>query len=92
MANDVQKFIETINIMKFHLVGHSMGGKTAMTFSQMYPESLQTLTIVDIAPTVVRQADLINSYLDTIFSLELKNRSRNDIRMNLVDKLQVKLI
>lgn len=35
---------------KFTLVGHSMGGKTAMYFACKYPERLERLAVVDIAP------------------------------------------
>lgn len=32
------------------LVGHSMGGKTAMTFAERYPDRISGLIVVDIAP------------------------------------------
>ncbi|WP_166984576.1 alpha/beta hydrolase [Canibacter zhoujuaniae] len=41
---------------KFHLVGHSMGGKVAMLIALEYPEIVQSLTVVDISP--VSQSDM----------------------------------
>lgn len=34
----------------FHLLGHSMGGLVAMAFALRYPQALQSLCVVDIAP------------------------------------------
>jgi len=50
MAADVKKTLDTEGIKKIHLLGHSMGGKTAMWFAYNYPEYLESLIIADIAP------------------------------------------
>lgn len=50
MANDLRHFIEERNIFKPIIVGHSMGGKVAMTFASLNPEKLGKLIVVDIAP------------------------------------------
>ena len=33
-----------------YIIGHSMGGKTAMKFAQKFPEKVEKLVVVDIAP------------------------------------------
>ena len=38
------------NIDKSIIIGHSMGGKTAMKFSLLFPERVEKLIVVDIAP------------------------------------------
>lgn len=50
MAEDIRELMRTENLKKIHLLGHSMGGKTAMKFAARYPELVSTLIVVDIAP------------------------------------------
>ena len=50
MAADVIHFMDSHNISKAHLIGHSMGGKAAMTIALNTPERVSSLIIVDIAP------------------------------------------
>lgn len=50
MANDLANFMEEHSLEKAHVLGHSMGGKTAMQFAFNFPERLQKLIVVDMAP------------------------------------------
>ena len=50
MRNDLVEFFDQHNIEKATLLGHSMGGKTAMWFAADYPEKIEKLVIADIAP------------------------------------------
>ena len=50
MADDLEEFIATHHLKPVHLVGHSMGGKTAMQFALMYPALVNKLIVVDMAP------------------------------------------
>ncbi len=50
MSADLDEFISQNNIPPCYLIGHSMGGKTAMQFAFDYPEKLVKLIIADIAP------------------------------------------
>lgn len=50
MAEDLHDFMENNWIYKAHIIGHSMGGKTAMQFALNYPQMVDKLVIVDIAP------------------------------------------
>ena len=50
LQEDVFEFFNAHNISKAILIGHSMGGKTAMLFSIFHPERIEKLVIVDIAP------------------------------------------
>ena len=50
MAADVKHTCENLGLQKFHLLGHSMGGKTAMQLALDHPSLVERLIIVDIAP------------------------------------------
>lgn len=50
LAEDVKRYCEHHQLDRISLIGHSMGGKTAMLFSVNYPEMLEKLIIVDIGP------------------------------------------
>lgn len=50
MADDLFQFLRDQHIDKAHILGHSMGGKTAMTFAHLHPAFIDKLIIVDIAP------------------------------------------
>ncbi|WP_340077801.1 alpha/beta fold hydrolase [Leptobacterium sp. I13] len=50
MADDLLYYMQHYNINTSHIIGHSMGGKTAMFFATSYPENVSKLLIADIAP------------------------------------------
>lgn len=50
LTEDLAAFIEEHRIERPHIIGHSMGGKTAMNFAVKYPDKLDKLIVVDIAP------------------------------------------
>lgn len=50
MAEDLIEFFAEHRIQAAHIIGHSMGGKTAMQFAIAHPEKVLKLIVVDIAP------------------------------------------
>ena len=50
MCADLLTYLDANGLDKVFLLGHSMGGKTAMLFATMYPERVEKLVVVDIAP------------------------------------------
>lgn len=50
MSMDILELLDTHNISKISIIGHSMGGKAAMLFACMHPERVSQLIIIDIAP------------------------------------------
>lgn len=50
MSEDLQHLMAHLGDEKAIILGHSMGGKTAMLFSERYPEMVAGLIVVDIAP------------------------------------------
>jgi len=50
MVADLEEYISVNKLGKVNLLGHSMGGKTAMCFASMHPSKLISLIVADIAP------------------------------------------
>ncbi|PQJ36121.1 alpha/beta hydrolase [Salinibacter sp. 10B] len=50
MAADVKRFAENHDLSSVTLLGHSMGGKTAMEAALSYPDLVDRLIVVDMAP------------------------------------------
>ncbi len=49
MSEDIRELMTDLGYTQVSLIGHSMGGKVAMTFALMYPELVDNLIVVDIA-------------------------------------------
>ena len=52
MAKDIAEYCMAYKLRDVLLLGHSMGGKTAMYFACSYPVLLKAMVIVDIAPKI----------------------------------------
>src|SRR5690606_2714441 len=50
MAADLEEFMDDQGLQKANILGHSMGGKTAMTFALSSPQTVGKLLVGDIAP------------------------------------------
>lgn len=50
MTDDLLAFLEAHKLDKVHLMGHSMGGKTAMLFASDHSAMVERLVVADMAP------------------------------------------
>ena len=50
LAEDLKHYCEANKLFEIVLLGHSMGGKTAMLFATLYPEIVSKLLVADISP------------------------------------------
>ena len=50
MVQDLVEYISFHNLGKVDIIGHSMGGKTAMFFAVQHPQLLDRLIVADIGP------------------------------------------
>lgn len=48
MAADLLHLIDTLQLEKVSVIGHSMGGKAVMRFAQLYPDRVGKLVVVDM--------------------------------------------
>lgn len=77
MADDLISFMEQHDLAKIHLLGHSMGGKVALAFSQAYPQLLRSCIVADIAPKAYPRGH--DDIFDAIFHVplpQLENRAQ----------------
>ncbi|MFO8009817.1 MAG: alpha/beta hydrolase [Dehalococcoidia bacterium] len=49
-VSDLEEFVEVMGYTRFALIGHSMGGITAILYASRHPERVSSLMIVDIGP------------------------------------------
>lgn len=80
MVNDLLDFLDSQNIEKANILGHSMGGKTAMLFTHQYPERVKKLIVVDIAPVNYADSTIASpriayhqNIIDTMANINVEN-------------------
>lgn len=50
LAEDLKQYCTDKGLRDINLIGHSMGGKTAMLYATIYPDSVGKLIVADIGP------------------------------------------
>jgi esterase len=78
MAGDVAAYIDALAQGPVDVIGHSMGGKTAMTLALTRPELVRRLIVVDIAPVAYRGGaqEPYADYITAMKGLDLTRISR----------------
>ena len=79
LTEDLKHYCEYYNLKDSILLGHSMGGKTAMQFAAQYPEQVSKLLIADIAPRFypVHHQNILNG-LNALDFNTIKSRGEAD--------------
>ena len=78
LAQDVFDYCQANNLEKVTVLGHSMGGKTAMLLATRYPEIVDKLIVADIGPKFYPQHH--QSILAGLNSVDFSLRpSRNEV-------------
>ena len=79
MAQDLLHWMDKQQIGQLSLLGHSMGGKTAMTFASENADRIDRLLIADISPRAYSpHHELILSSLAALDFNKIKNRKEAD--------------
>jgi pimeloyl-ACP methyl ester carboxylesterase len=82
LAQDILEYCNGHNLKNVHMIGHSMGGKTAMLFATMHPEMVDKLIIADIGPKFYPQHH--QSILAGLNAVDFLNKpSRSDVEETL---------
>ncbi len=78
MAEDVKRLLDFLNIQSCRIIGHSMGGKVAMTLAHAHPDLASKLVIADIAPVVYQHHH--HGLLEPIMAISLDSiQSRAEV-------------
>ena len=79
MAEDLNEFFIQRKLKDAIVLGHSMGGKTAMNFALKYPSKVSKLIVVDIMPKAYRvHHDKILAGLKSLQLASLTSRNQAD--------------
>jgi len=73
MAGDLNEFMTARGIETASMIGHSMGGKTAMQFALQFPERVEKLIVSDMAPRAY--APQHDKFFAALLALNLKSFS-----------------
>tara|TARA_B100000809_G_C15132174_1_gene528913 strand:- start:1227 stop:1994 length:768 start_codon:yes stop_codon:yes gene_type:complete len=81
LAEDLKKYCDFHKLEDFVLLGHSMGGKTAMEYAVNYPEELSKLIIVDIGPKQypLHHQDILKALSVLDFSIIKTRKKANEV-------------
>lgn len=78
MAQIVAEFLAEQNLTNSYIVGHSMGGKVAMSLAMQFPQLVDKLIVVDIAPKAYKPGHL--EIFNAILNLDISNfQTRGEI-------------
>ncbi|MCB9182909.1 MAG: alpha/beta fold hydrolase [Flavobacteriales bacterium] len=87
MAADVHALLAKLGLKDVVLVGHSMGGKTAMLFAQRWPELIKQLIVIDISPKehTNNQAHIVRALLEADLS---PGRTRKEVESDIAEHVK----
>jgi len=91
MAEDVARFFAENELENVILLGHSMGGKTAMQLALQFPDRIAALIVVDIAPVCYDHLHKQLKLIEAMQELDLAGEmSRSEIEKKLAVKIPEK--
>ena len=81
LAEDLKIYCDFYRLEDFILLGHSMGGKTAMNYAVNYPDNLSKLIIADIGPKQypLHHQDILKALSALDFSIVKTRKAANDV-------------
>lgn len=78
MSQDVIETLDSLGIDQFSVIGHSMGGKVAMKLTELAPNRLKNLIVLDMAPVAYQQRhhDAVFNALFAVTEAKIENRKQ----------------
>jgi len=88
LEEDLLELVESLNTQSIYLLGHSLGGKTAMFFALHHPQLISKLIVVDISlrksPPNREHQQLLHAMMGVDFSLA---KTRSDVERQLAEEV-----
>lgn len=73
MSRDTLEFCLREGVKRTTLIGHSMGGKTAMVTALSHPEAVEKLVVVDVSPCKAPGVGQVEGLLGTLQQLNISS-------------------
>lgn len=92
MVADLKKYCDAKNFDKITLLGHSMGGKTAMQFASTFPEIVSKLIVADIAPKSypLHHQDILKALLSLDFSIVKTRKVADEVLSKYINNMGIR--
>ncbi len=77
MAQDILETLDDLQVDRFNVIGHSMGGKIAMALTALAPDRVESIVVIDIAPVAytTRHHDDIFTALNAVTNAAITSRN-----------------
>ncbi|XP_041052531.1 protein ABHD11 [Carcharodon carcharias] len=89
MSFDLQNLLDKLQLPKCILIGHSLGGKIAMTTAMLRPELIEKLVVVDVTPSQTSSHTPFPKFIAAMRAVTVDNDlSRSAARKQVEQQLQ----
>lgn len=92
MSQDLQDLLPKLGLVPCVLIGHSMGGKTAMLLALQRPELVERLVAVDISPVETTSSSNFPAYIAAMRAIDIPDEVSRSCARKLADKQLSSLI
>lgn len=86
MSQDLQSLLPQLGLAPCVLVGHSMGGKTAMLLALQRPDVVERLVVVDISPVGTTPGSYFENYIAAMKAIDIPEKMPHSQARKLADK------
>ncbi|KAM8951314.1 sn-1-specific diacylglycerol lipase ABHD11 isoform 3-T3 [Lycaon pictus] len=86
MSQDLQDLLPQLGLVPCVLIGHSMGGKTAMLLALQRPELVERLIAVDISPVETTSSSDFPSYMAAMRAVDIPDEVSRSSARKLADE------
>ncbi|PHS67687.1 MAG: alpha/beta hydrolase [Flavobacterium sp.] len=92
MVNDLKNYCDHYQLSDFILLGHSMGGKTAMQFACSFPEMVLKLIVADIGPKAypLHHQDILKALSSLDFSIIDSRKNADEVLSHYIKNMGIR--